>query len=112
MTTVLQVGLPGFRNVSFTDVTALSENGILISSRDQQATDPDALTGIAFVRLNLTVARFGPWNATWAQHDYRPMDAGAATPGIIPALVDGVYVENAASVVFTDSSVAFQGEPQ
>jgi hypothetical protein len=83
-------GLGGIHDVTLSGITARAENGVLLSGRDG-----GWVTGVTFSDVNLTVWRnpAADFNATWAQHDFRPMDAGAATPNTVPALVDGVFAE-------------------
>lgn len=99
-------GLRGIHNVTFADVTATANNGALFSARDQQATDVMAITGLALVNVTLTITANGT-AIVWPQHDFRPMDAGAATPNIIPHAVDAMFFEGVASASLSDVSVVF-----
>lgn len=105
------VGLPGIHNVSFQDITAVAENGCLFSARDQSSTNPQALTGLRLSDVSMRITRFSEnvtgSNATWAQRDYRPTDEGAPTPDTIPALVDGIRLENVYSALLENVSITF-----
>lgn len=107
------VGLPGIHNVTITNMTAVAENGILISARDQAVTNTASLTGITLQNVALTITRNPPplTVSTWAQHDFRPCEDNN-TPETIPARVDGLYIEHGAGVSLSNVSVTFTNPGQ
>lgn len=101
-------GLAGIHNVSVVNLSARSTNGALFSSRDQGNTNPAALTALALTNVSVTiVAHDAATQNVFAQRDYRPMDADAATPNTIPANVTGMYFEHVTQATLTNCSVAF-----
>lgn len=105
------VGLPGIHNVSFINVSAVSDNGVLVSARDQAGTNTAPLTGISFKNVSISITRQPSSVSTWAQHDFRPVEDGL-TPPTLPAPVDGMFFEHVTSVVLEGVAVQFTGQPQ
>jgi hypothetical protein len=99
---------PGFETpAGVSNINAVADNGCLFSARDQQTTNPAALTGLTLSNVTLTIGRPAGTPATWAQRDYRPIDAGAPSPSTIPAPVAGLVFEHVAGATLDGVSVTF-----
>lgn len=102
-------GLPGIHGIRFENITAFAENGALFAALGQATTNPLALTGLVLRNVSLTIGRWSTPQAsnTFAQHDFRPLDAGAPCPELIPAPVNGLYLEGIADGALQGVAVAF-----
>lgn len=109
--------LGGIHNVTLRNVVLEGEQGVVLAARDQgNATARGAGPGLSGVRLLNVTVRVGVYgNATaerGGEHDFRPVDAGARTPEIVPANVTGYWLEHAGDVAIVGGSVAFVGPAQ
>lgn len=98
--------LKGISRVSFQNISARSEGGALFASRGQN--NRGQLSQIVLDRVNITISKGG---SLAPQHDYRPVE-DKCTAEIVPALVDGIFVENVASIQLRGVTVGFNGQKQ
>ena len=107
----------GVQNVTLENVVAEAENSALVSSLGSPLGGsplPPPVRGVRLVNVSITIGRFG--NATRPQRDYRPVSAGmpgVGEGGTVPALVDGVVVENIEDLVIGGGGgVTFSSAPR
>jgi hypothetical protein len=121
--TAARVGLQGIRNVTFENVTARSQGGVLLSTRPAAPSDAwqpgfpggGSIDGLTLRNVSITIAA-GLGNVTRpGSHDFRPVDPSFADPalfaggsyGSVQAPVDGLFVDGATAVVLDGVRVAF-----
>ena len=99
-------------NIRFVNISAVSENGALLSAR------PDAgghvIRDLSFTNVTIAIIQCGPrccapahcgryTNYTCARHEYRP----SPWPQFVPALVDVFCLQHVDGVVFQDSAAVY-----
>jgi hypothetical protein len=103
----------GVQNITLVNVSAVAENSALISSLGSAAGDrnPPRVRGIRLENVGITIKNIG--STSRPQRDYRPGTDRAGTgpgtmpPGVVPALVNGLVVENIEDITLVDIRVAF-----
>ena len=91
-------------HITFERIHMHSENGIFFYSNTSQGLP--LMTGIAMIDTHVLVDRWS--NISSPSHDYRP----SQPPQIVRSMVWGLYVDGAASLLLTKSSIAFAATPQ
>lgn len=100
-------------NVTFANVSVVSENVGLVSCRDQGDVGSRAtrcISDLVFTGVEYTIAKVG--DSVHAEHDFRPLDAGAVSEAIYPANVDGLFFEHVGNVLLERSAVVFRAPAQ
>lgn len=91
-------------NVSFENVRALSENGIVVASFAHDTAD--SISGVRFRNVSVTLAQWTSEDKYFHPYiDFKPSDS----PSEVPMDVQGVLVYNAGGVHLEDTSVSFSG---
>jgi polygalacturonase len=97
------------RDISFNNIVARSENGVLISGH--------GVENIAFTNLSLSVAVVGNTSCSKGDHstphgcrDYRPLHPSNAS--LVPCQTSAIYFEGKGSVTFDGSTAGFEGVKQ
>ena len=115
------------RNVTFEDITAVSQNGATLSGRAPGHT----LHGVTLRRVNLTIDRLDEWNYTsgcsaaggpcnateLSTYSFGPRIEFDPTQGVIPhssvntsGWMSGLYVEAVQGLVLEDVHIAFNNQ--
>jgi hypothetical protein len=96
----------GVRNITLINWTAISENGILISSFGSHSGTPSPdISGLNLVNVSLTIKKTG--NTSRPQRDYRPVWDGGIVPETVPGLVSGLVVQNVQQLHISGGGVEF-----
>jgi hypothetical protein len=108
----LPAPLGGIHNVSFVNVTTISEQGVIVINQGQgnvsQPSGTAMIDGISFTNVSVSIGVLG--NATRPGfHDWRPQDDG--TNGVA-ANVTGFWFEHVGTSSISGASVSFIGTPQ
>ena len=107
------VGLRGIRNVTFEHIQARSEGAALLASYAGPGTPSwsgrGAVDGVLLRNVSLTIAQVGNCTSRGGMHDFSPVSSG---PSIVPAPVDGIFLDGAAGVAFEGVRVSFEGQGQ
>ena len=96
---------PLIRNITFKSISAISENGALISSLPTNASTP-GVEGVSLVNVSITIKRTG--NVTTPKgKDYAPVPKG--WPMRVAAFVDGMTFEGVPGARVVGGGVKFLG---
>lgn len=100
----------GIRNLTVVNMTAVAENGVLISSFGDSPGHAQAppIVGVHLENVSITIKKTG--NTSRPQLDYRPAGHGsnpAGVPDTVPVQVTGITVQNVAGLSIAGSMVEF-----
>ncbi len=84
-------------DIKFYNVTAHSENGIVIRTQKGK----EQIQNVFFDQVHVTIDKFS--NISNPMHDWRP----SPPPEVEPCKVDGFYIDNADYVIIADSTVTY-----
>ncbi len=87
--------------VTFENITAVSQNSLFLSGRSPGNT----LQSITLRNVQVTIDRWPDWNYSHPDHDYTP--TSALWNDRIPALTDGIYVEDVEGLCIEGGVVTF-----
>ncbi len=90
-------------DVRYINITALSENGVLMASTASTASMGPSnvqISGVIMEHVSITLAQYS--NITRACHDFRP----GPPPALVSSLIDGVWGSSARALI-ADSSIRF-----
>jgi hypothetical protein len=95
---------PLITDVTFVNISAISENGALLSSLP--AAEAPALVHVTLINVSIAIAKIG--NTSRPQRDYRP--ARPPMPQTVAARVAGLTMEHVAGVEVRGGGVSFATE--